>query len=85
MSINLLDYSGNTCICSDVEEINGAHINPYCSNHLKIELVDGEKWQIIYKCPETGIQWLKDFPSSEYHGGGVPRLRRLPLSEETDE
>ncbi len=61
-------------------ELEGAKAKEYCLNHLETISTDGENWLITYKCPVTGIQWLQDYPHSEYHGGGSPRLRRLPLN-----
>ena len=73
------------CVCEDVDEIIGPEIQDYCSKHLQKVSVDGEKWEITYICPITNIQWIKDYPHSEYHGGGPPRLQKLPLVEETNE
>ena len=69
------------CNCQNTSELNGNDAIEYAENHLIKIQVDGENWQILYKCPLTGIQWLKDYPHSEYHGGGSPRLRKMPLKQ----
>lgn len=75
-------YSENKCFCNDTDELEGNDAQDYCLNHLKQVAVDGKNWQITYICPETDIQWLKDYPNGEYHGGGSPRLRKLSLPDE---
>jgi len=66
------------CICQEITEIEGNDADEYAKNHLKQISVDAENWQITYKCPITGFRWLKDYPHSEYHAGGSPRLRKMP-------
>lgn len=39
--------------------------------------VDPVAWTKTYVCNATARMWLMDFPSSEEHGGGPPRLRQL--------
>ncbi len=73
-------YSKNICFCNNIAEIEGVDAQEYCSNHLKTISIDGKNWLTTYECPVTSIQWLEDYPHSEYHGGGSPRLRRLPLN-----
>jgi hypothetical protein len=75
-------YSEDKCFCNDIDELMGNDVQDYCTNHLKQVAVNGESWQITYICPETDIQWLEDYPNSEYHGGGSPRLRKLSLPHE---
>ncbi|MCZ2290046.1 MAG: immunity 27 family protein [Anaerolineales bacterium] len=71
------------CNCQNISELEGNAALEYIESHLSKIRVDGKTWQVFYECPLTGIQWVKDYPHSEYHGGGSPRLRRLPLSLET--
>ena len=33
-------------------------------------------WETEYEDPKTGAIWVMDYPHSEYHGGGSPRLRK---------
>jgi len=58
----------------------GRAAQDYAQEHLK-KLSVNEKWQVLYECPETGIHWLEDYPHGELHGGGPPRLRRLPIKD----
>lgn len=39
---------------------------------------DDSGWEIYYQDDRTGDQWVMDYPDSGQHGGGSPRLRRLP-------
>jgi hypothetical protein len=70
------------CRCAEINELDGAEAEIYAQNHLKKIRVDGELWQIEYECPDTDARWLMDFPQSEYHGGGPPRLCKLTNSSE---
>lgn len=70
------------CICQDVFEFTGNEALAYAENHLKTISIDKNNWQTLYECPITGIQWIEDYPYSEYHGGGSPRLRKLLLNSE---
>ncbi len=70
---------GMECRCPDVEELDGAAAQDYVREHLEEIEVDKVQWEILYRCPVTAIEWLCDFPHSERHGGGPPRLRRLSV------
>jgi hypothetical protein len=39
---------------------------------------DESGWEIYYDDNLTGEHWVMDYPDSGLHGGGPPRLRRLP-------
>lgn len=65
------------CRCNKITELEGADAKLYARRHLKKIRVDSELWTIEYECPDTGTRWVMDFPHSEYHGGGPPRLRKL--------
>ncbi|MGO4854478.1 Imm27 family immunity protein [Phaeovulum sp. W22_SRMD_FR3] len=41
---------------------------------------DASGWQSYYVDEVTGARWLLDYPESECHGGGSPRLR--PFTEQ---
>jgi hypothetical protein len=69
------------CRCTRLSEIEGQEANIYAKNHLQKIRVDGERWEIKYVCPETGIVWIMDFPKSHLQGGGPPRLRKITDSE----
>ena len=66
------------CQCSELVEMNGRKAQDYAKEHLIKVRVDN--WEIEYKCPDTEIHWLMDYPHGELMGGGSPRLRRFPIS-----
>ena len=39
---------------------------------------DDSGWEVYYQDDRTGDRWVMDYPDSGLHGGGSPRLRRLP-------
>lgn len=51
--------------------------DPTSAEHLREVSVDCEAWTVVYQCDKTGRKWILDYPRSEYHGGGTPRLRQL--------
>lgn len=53
----------------------------YIQSHLEKIEVSESGWEVSYICPDTGFRRLKDNLSGEEHGGGVARLRRLPLPD----
>ncbi len=69
------------CQCKELSEITGAEAEKYAREHLVKIRTNGILWIIEYKCPETGIRWVMDFPYGEAHGGGPPRLRRQPSDD----
>ncbi len=52
------------------------------ANSMTKTYVDTEKWEKIFTDEETGERWLMDFPYPEAHGGGPPRLRKIPQGTE---
>jgi hypothetical protein len=44
---------------------------------LKEVKVDPVNWVAYYLDETTNEKWLKEYPHSEYHGGGVPQLRLI--------
>ena len=43
---------------------------------LKKISVDASGWVTSFKDDETNETWVLDYPESEHHGGGSPRLSR---------
>jgi hypothetical protein len=67
------------CRCETLTQLEGMEAYSYAEEHLcKVQVLSGG-WEIEYVCPDTGKRWLLDYPHGEYHGGGPPRLRSLPL------
>jgi hypothetical protein len=71
------------CKCNEITELDGAEAKLYAQHHLKKVRVDGNLWQIEYECLDTGVRWILDYPHSEYHGGGSPRLRKVDITSES--
>jgi len=64
--------------------MEGSSLNEKVKNLKKIK-VDGKKWLVYYLDSETNEKWVKDYPESDYHGGGAPRLSlidKFPWEEE---
>jgi hypothetical protein len=57
------------------DELRGAVAMEFVSTLKKIRS-NPETWEIEYLDETTGDVWVLDYPDSEYHGGGSPRLRR---------
>ena len=57
-------------------ELSGKDAYEFAETHLR--KVNSRNWEIDFEDPKTGELWLMDFPHSEGHGGGPPRLRKLP-------
>jgi hypothetical protein len=70
------------CKCPELTELEGNEALDYAEQHLMEIFVNGKTWETEYKCPDTGVRWLLDYPHGEYHGGGSPRLRKLTTSSE---
>lgn len=70
------------CRCNEIDCLKGVEAQHYAKKHLQQVRIDSINWETEYVCLDTGKHWLEDYPHSEYHGGGPPRLRSLPLKEE---
>lgn len=57
-------------------ELFGAEALMYAEAHLKRIRVDADNWEVEYIDDSTGELWVMDYPESELHGGGSPRLRK---------
>ena len=48
--------------------------------YKKIETLSKVKegnWVIYFTDKKTGENWVQEYPNSEAHGGGAPRLRKI--------
>jgi hypothetical protein len=59
--------------------IESPEISEFIKDVLIEKSTDPVRWQTIYEDPRSGELWLLDYPNASYHGGGLPRLRSLPL------
>ena len=62
------------CKCLAITELDGAEAKQYADQHLLEVTTDAVNWTVEYVCPETKRRFLLDYPQSELHGGGPPRL-----------
>jgi hypothetical protein len=57
-------------------ELHGADAVRYANDRLRKLRVNQDTWEVEYIDDATGEEWVLDYPESELHGGGSPRLRR---------
>ncbi len=61
---------------SSKDEFEGVEALNYIKLFLRKVRADADSWEIEYINDANGEVWIMDFPESEQHGGGSPRLRR---------
>jgi Immunity protein 27 len=59
-------------------ELTGKAASEFAAAHLEEVDIDATAWTIDYRDRRDGSLWLMDYPQGELHGGGSPRLRRVP-------
>jgi hypothetical protein len=64
------------CRCREITQLTYNEAKHYADEHLDQIDIDVSGWIAHYRCPETGAEWLADWPHSELHGGGPMRLTR---------
>jgi hypothetical protein len=67
------------------DELNGRAAQVFAEAHLEKIEVDVVEWTTTYRDPRDGSKWLMDYPHSELHAGGPPRLRRITRGSMPDE
>ena len=55
-------------------ELHGAVAIEFAKGLRKVG-VNARTWEVEYIDDATGERWIMDYPQSELHGGGPPRLR----------
>lgn len=65
------------CRRRDIQRLDGRQAQDYAAAHLEETQIDVVAWTKRYRCAQTGAEWLMDYPHSEAHGGGPPRLTRI--------
>lgn len=63
---------------ADKNEYIGADALSRAQKLIKVK-TDPDKWETEYRDEATGEIWVLDYPHSEQHGGGSPRLRKKPF------
>jgi hypothetical protein len=77
----LLYLNREGCLCGLAREFWNDQAKLYADAHLAETGRKADGWEILYRCPRTGAEWLEDRPLSEEHGGGPVRLRRTDAPE----
>ena len=65
------------CQCDALCELWDDEARQYIKDHLDQVEIRADGWEVLYRCPVTGWEWLEEYPHSERQGGGPKRLRRL--------
>lgn len=65
------------CWCGLATEFWDDQASGYADRHLEEVETRAGRWEVLYRCPTTGTEWLEDHPLSEEHGGGPRRLRQV--------
>lgn len=73
------------CRCDEIEELFGSNAQHYAREHLKELDNDSAQWTTQYECEDTGEIWIMDYPESERHGGGSPRLKKVNANRSASE
>ena len=76
--ITMLAELGDSIPSSNHDQLEGKEAITFAERHLRKLQGHGLNWEVAYEDPRTGEKWLMDYPNSEAHGGGSPRLRKLP-------
>ncbi len=66
----------------ETDELRGAEARQFADENLEKVRTDSSTWEIEYIDRRTGTRWIMDYPDSGAHGGGAPRLRRVPPASE---
>ena len=62
-----------------LRERRGAAAVEFAEKYLREVGGDSKTWEVYYVDDRTGETWVMDYPESEQHGGGTPRLVKRPL------
>jgi hypothetical protein len=65
---------------STQNELFGAEALKYAEANLRQIRAFPDRWETEYEDPRTKEKWILDYPHSERHGGGEPRLRKVQQS-----
>ena len=59
------------------DEYIGGEAMDFVEKYLRKIETNSDTWETTFVHKETGEIWIMDYPNSEHHGGGIPRLRKL--------
>jgi hypothetical protein len=74
---DLIALMRSGCWCGLATEFWDDKAIGYADRHLEEVGTRAEGWEVLYRCPTTGTEWMADHPLSEEHGGGPRRLRQV--------
>ena len=66
------------CRCASVTELYGREAEGYAGEHLVRGETRTEAMEERYACPDTGRQWLLDYPEQTEREAGQARLTFAP-------
>ena len=65
-----------TCRCNEVTELYGDEAETYAREHLHMQEVRSDAFEERLTCPDTGADWLLDYPERTEREPGQARLAR---------
>jgi hypothetical protein len=65
------------CRCDTVTELYGSEAEQYPSEHLRSQETRSETFDERFTCPDTGADWILDYPDRAGEEPGQARLRRI--------
>lgn len=66
------------CRCDAVTELYGNEAEEYAATHLRRTETRTERMEERYSCPDTGRDWILDYPERSERDPGQARLRVEP-------
>lgn len=73
------------CRCGLTRELWDSSANRYTDQHLEQVEVRADGWETLWRCPNTGAEWIEDHPLGAMQGGGPLRLRRVTPADQGDD
>lgn len=64
-----------------MKQIKGNRVKGYLEANCIEVATDESGWEILYRDSATKELWVRTFPDSHLHGGGLPLLTLFPESE----
>ena len=62
---------------TDPTQLTGNAAKEFAASTLEKVRTNAADWTVEYRDPRDGSLWIMDYPQSELHAGGPPRLRRV--------
>jgi hypothetical protein len=71
-------FAPMSCRCDTVAELYGTEAEDYASEHLHRTETRTDRLEERYTCPDTGRNWILDYPDRTESDPGQARLRVGP-------